>query len=323
MDVSRALRPPSELGATILRLLGRLRWLALLFAIVSLFLFAVPKVAWLRVNIPELSILALALVTTAVVIPEWATWAGKRPLLLRAVTICLIAFAGVGFWFGAQDKAKYQGESRDLAIPLANQATPQDFHSLSATIQTLDGEMRDFIANSKIAADNMLAAIQSLKSAPPKTSKGAKPPSKVTPPDTGPTAPANTGSTGNEATAAQTPPNVVRSLGPSVVQHAHWAQRRTTSKRDDAPFAIQLVIQSDAPSQPTAFMIETSGEMVDGEFFIAGESVMMGVGYGVQPDKKHFYLRFEYPAFKPESPIVVTIYSKSDIAITSVSPARP
>ena len=69
-------------------------------------------------------------------------------------------------------------------------------------------------------------------------------------------------------------------------------------------------------------MIECDGDIEDGTFFIAGQSVIMGMAYGVQPDKKHFYFRFQYPAFTPESPIVVTLESKSDIRVVSVNKAN-
>ncbi len=292
-----------------------LGWLALLVAISAVLFYSTPKVLWLRENVPELSVLALTLLGVFVILRGSASWVESKPALFRAGAIFLIAFAGVGFWFGAQDKAKLQAQIRALTSPTGTEVTTQDIRALSSAVQALKDDLSNLRADTKIASDNIVIAISSLQSSMAKTSKDKKLPSKPVPtPETGsPAAPP----------VSETPPTSVGSLGPSVVQHAQWTQRRTNSTRDDAKFALQLIIQTDTPSQPTAFLIETSGDMVDGEFFVAGQPVMMGVSYGVQADKRHFYLRFQYPAFTPEAPIVVTLLSKSDMVVTSVSRARP
>jgi hypothetical protein len=84
---------------------------------------------------------------------------------------------------------------------------------------------------------------------------------------------------------------------------------------------LQVILQTDVQQQPTAFIIECDGEITAGEFFMAGQAVMMGVAYGVQPDKKRFYLRVSFPPFTPQSPIVVTLLSKSAVRVTRVERA--
>jgi hypothetical protein len=70
-------------------------------------------------------------------------------------------------------------------------------------------------------------------------------------------------------------------------------------------------------------MIACNGDISDGSFFVAGQAVLMTVASGVQTDRRQFYLSFRYPAFTPDSPIVVTLLSKNDVAVTKVSAARP
>lgn len=122
---------------------------------------------------------------------------------------------------------------------------------------------------------------------------------------------------------AQFPPRAEIHAEPpaAVVQHIQMSERRVPSTRADAPYGLQVILQTDVQQQPTAFIIECDGEITAGEFFMAGQAVMMGVAYGVQPDKKRFYLRVSFPPFTPQSPIVVTLLSKSAVRVTRVERA--
>ena len=111
-------------------------------------------------------------------------------------------------------------------------------------------------------------------------------------------------------------------LGPAIVQHLQVSQRRAVSNKSDVPYAIQVILQTDVPTQPTAFLIECNADIEEGKFFVTNQPVMMGVGFGVQADKKKFYFRFNFPSFTPESPIVVTLTSKSDIRVVAVNKAN-
>jgi hypothetical protein len=54
---------------------------------------------------------------------------------------------------------------------------------------------------------------------------------------------------------------------------------------------------------------------------MAGQAAMMGVAWGVQPDRKKFYLSVQNPPFTPQSPIVVTLLSKTAIRVIKVDKA--
>jgi hypothetical protein len=209
-------------------------------------------------------------------------------------TITLIGITGLVSNY--YDKKATRQTLQQLVAASSGQATTQDVNSLRT-------EIRELRKDTQVGFQSVVEAINGLRSG----SKSAPPPK---PPPV----------TQSPPVVAPVEPSI--SLGPSIVQHIRASQKRVTSSRDDAPFAIQLTLQSDVPSQPTAFMIECSGPIEEGKFFIAGQGVMMGVAYGVQPDRRHFYFRFQYPPFTPESPIVVTLLSKEDIRVVSIARAN-
>ncbi len=196
-----------------------------------------------------------------------------------------------GFGFGLSDKAENKRQMETMLAAARTQATEADMKSLR-------DELGNLRRDTNSGFDSIVAAFNSAKSL------STKPLIKRTP------------------VMVPLPQENQVALGPGIVQHVQVSQQRTVSNRDDAKFALQVTIQTDVPTQPTAFMIECNGDIEDGHFFLAGQAVMMGVGYGVQPDKKSFYLRFAFPAFTPESPIVVTLLSKTDIRVLKVSKAN-
>ena len=111
------------------------------------------------------------------------------------------------------------------------------------------------------------------------------------------------------------------SLGPAIVKHIHASQRRTISNSDNEKYALQLVLQTDVESRPTAFMVECDEGIDKGNFFVAGQPVLMQAVSGVQKDSRKFYFRFSFPTFSPGSPIIVTLFSKHDIKVIRVMDA--
>jgi len=113
------------------------------------------------------------------------------------------------------------------------------------------------------------------------------------------------------------------SLGPGIVQHLQISQKRTVSTDPSAPYALQVILQTSVTGpSPTAFMLETNGDIESGGIFVSGQSVMMQVATGVQPDRRHFFFSFAFPSFTPENPIVVTLLSKTDIQVVGIANAR-
>jgi len=209
------------------------------------------------------------------------------------IGVILAVIGLVGFVLGVIDKNENTRNMTDLFNRSKIQATTQDIKSL-----------RDDISNDiNKGFDKVVLAINSLHVSGNIVKTKASP-TVITPVE-----------------QPRSAPNKI-SLGPGLVQHIQISQGRTVSNRDDAPYALQVTLQTDIPTQPTAFMFETDGDIEDGRFFLVGQSVMMSVGYGIQPDKRHFYLKFAFPSFTPESPIVVTLLSKTDIHVIAVRKAN-
>ena len=75
---------------------------------------------------------------------------------------------------------------------------------------------------------------------------------------------------------------------------------------------MQVIIQTDVAMQPVGLEIDTTAPIVEGNFFVAGSSVIMSKGTVLGTNRNSFLLSFKYPPFVPESPIIVTIESESD-----------
>lgn len=233
------------------------------------------------------------------VVPKTAAGIEENPLRLRLVGCAITAIAILGLYFGSKDKKEANKQIDALVSAATHQATTTDIDNLHKDL--------------KYGFDRTIDAINKLGEA---LSVRLKTPG-VTPTPTPVPTPART----PEQKPASSAESIT--LGPSILQHVRASQRRTESNRSDAPFALQVILQTDISSQPpTAFMLECNGDIEDGSFFIAGQPAMMGVSLGVQADKRYFYLRFQYPAFTPESPLVVTLISKTDIRVTSVTKAN-
>ena len=89
---------------------------------------------------------------------------------------------------------------------------------------------------------------------------------------------------------AKEPPTI------SNVAHIKVTQRPVPSTDPSAAFGLQVMIQTDTVSQPTAFDIECDGEIQNGSFFVSGQSIMMKTGEGVQKDRHHYHLRIWVPS---------------------------
>jgi hypothetical protein len=110
---------------------------------------------------------------------------------------------------------------------------------------------------------------------------------------------------------------------PPIVEHIRFVQRRTASTRDDAPYGIQVFIQTDTTIQPVAFEIDCDHPIVDGKFFIAGQGIYFNSADGYSEDHKSYKFSFHVPPLTPESSLVVTLLSKEDIRVTRIARIQP
>ncbi len=125
----------------------------------------------------------------------------------------------------------------------------------------------------------------------------------------------------NALRTGKTPPPPIKKptqLPPPVVEHIRYTESRIASSNPSAPYGLQTIIQTDTSIQPVGFKITCDGEITDGDFFVVGQSAMMGVAKGFSQDKKSFLFSFQYPPVKPETPIVVKLQSHIDIRVTKI-----
>lgn len=106
---------------------------------------------------------------------------------------------------------------------------------------------------------------------------------------------------------------------PPVVRHIRYTERRTPSDKPQFPYALQVIVQTDVSIQPVALEIECEDEVNDLSFFVASQSVYFTVSQGFGGPKHNVaFLRFTFPPLTPESPLVVTLFSKKDIRVLGV-----
>lgn len=98
--------------------------------------------------------------------------------------------------------------------------------------------------------------------------------------------------------------------------HIRVTQRNVRPSTPDAPYELQVIIETEVLMNNAGFSIECDGPIVDGRFFVTGQPVMMNVR--TTKANSTFAFSFGYPPFTPQSPIVVTLVSKTQIKATKI-----
>jgi hypothetical protein len=97
-------------------------------------------------------------------------------------------------------------------------------------------------------------------------------------------------------------------------------QKRIPSTYPEAKFGWQATIQTNTSIQPISLLVECSGDVYRGEFALSRYNGLAGMNSGVLAENKHiFRIDLNSPAFTPDLPIIVKLYSKEDIRIIKVS----
>ena len=112
-------------------------------------------------------------------------------------------------------------------------------------------------------------------------------------------------------------PGFVSTVPTQPVTHIRFVERQVSSTTDLAPYALQVIIQTDVPIQNAGFKIQCDGIIHSGRFFVAGQGVMMNVHQQIIAGTT-FAFRFGFPTFTPDSPIVVTLMAKSKIRVKQI-----
>jgi hypothetical protein len=108
----------------------------------------------------------------------------------------------------------------------------------------------------------------------------------------------------------------IQPLPPPTVEHTRFTYRRAASTDPEYPFGLQVIISSDIKIDPVGFAIECTGEVGKVAFFVTGQAMYMMSYAGPAPsDKNVAIVKFAFPSLQPETPLVVTILSKTDIRV--------
>jgi hypothetical protein len=106
-----------------------------------------------------------------------------------------------------------------------------------------------------------------------------------------------------------------------TIENARLVQRSTPSDDPQLPYGLQVIIQSNIVIQPIAFAFECDGKVGKINFFIAGQTAYMGIQTSI--NNNIATLRINYPPLTPESPLVVTLLSKSQIRVVKAYKLTP
>lgn len=103
------------------------------------------------------------------------------------------------------------------------------------------------------------------------------------------------------------------------VLNLNFSATPTNSTDKAAPYAMKVVIQTNAVIQPTSLVIQCSSEIAKGELSMAGGLLFQGMGEGYPgSDHRVYWIFFRGPAFTPEGPIIVTLMSKEPFSVKAI-----
>lgn len=106
-------------------------------------------------------------------------------------------------------------------------------------------------------------------------------------------------------------------LDPALIGHVHMIQQPAPSNNPQLPYALQIIVQTDQPTFPVSFSFGCTGPIGGMTYFVAGRlstsfaDLTANAGLG----KSKAALGFSSPVMTPSTPLVVTLYSKSEIRV--------
>lgn len=109
------------------------------------------------------------------------------------------------------------------------------------------------------------------------------------------------------------------------VEGVRVSMQQVASPREDAPYAIQIVVQVASPVQPFGVAVVCSKDVVEGKFSVVGSSTYQQVatGYLNHAPSKSYFVTFASPAVTPSSPLVVTVMCREPFEVLSVERMMP
>jgi hypothetical protein len=101
------------------------------------------------------------------------------------------------------------------------------------------------------------------------------------------------------------------------------SQRTVTSTDPNMPYALEVVMQTDQPIEPVAYAVFCSGPVGRGDAYTPTGGVYLQIKNGtINNDPSTFGFEWKSPAFTPDAPIVVRLYSKEYIKVTGFQQLR-
>ena len=105
---------------------------------------------------------------------------------------------------------------------------------------------------------------------------------------------------------------------PPPVQDIRFVEEVVSSSREDAPYAVKVVIQTNVTTQPTSLVVSCDTELAEGEYRLAGVGATLGVESGYTKDRRGYRIILKETPFRPETPIVATLTARRPIHVLSV-----
>jgi hypothetical protein len=101
-------------------------------------------------------------------------------------------------------------------------------------------------------------------------------------------------------------------------EHIRYVERRIPSPDPAAQYGLQVIIQTDANIQPLSLAVVCTGPIEKADNFIVGVRARMAYSVGLSEDRKIYFMSYQLPPFTPQTPIVVTLLSKSPINVQEI-----
>jgi hypothetical protein len=223
-------------------------------------------------------LLAIVTISMAVLGGAVSIFPPKTMKMQIVITGVFLFLGGCAIFLVVKQSQKTSSEQKDLRDQIRNLVVSSQFQANS-------DDVRNLRADIKSGFDQLTGALTSI------VSNKAAPSKKPSTPE----------------------------LPPPVLQGIRYTQRRTASTNPAAPYGLQVIIQTDSNMQPVGFALECDGEIDSFNFFVAGQSAFMNVLQAIQgPQHNMAVLRFGFPPLTPESPLVVTIFSKQDLRVIEI-----
>jgi hypothetical protein len=106
-------------------------------------------------------------------------------------------------------------------------------------------------------------------------------------------------------------------LDASLIGNVQMIQQPAPSNNPQLPYALQVIVQTEQHTFPVSFAFGCTGPIGGMTYFVAGQlstsftDLVANAGQG----KSTAVLRFSSPVMTPNTPLVVTLYSKTEIRV--------